>query len=157
MLSLLVSAVDIRLCAAGVLVDPVDGFPETDRDNVDGLRLNDGVLEATLANDVRALGVGGPISVNRAAFMVDGGAVLVDEDKPLFARELFPNVNGFGTDGVSKCLGSFAESDNAEEGRMDGVLKSDDSRRFVVLEGGAGVLPAVPRTPIFRFIYKVHP
>ena len=44
---------------------------------------------------------------------------------------------------------SFELSDRAEGGRITvGVLKIDDSRLW---EAGAGVLPAVPRTPILRF------
>jgi len=44
---------------------------------------------------------------------------------------------------------SFELSDRAEGGRITvGVLKMDDSRLW---EAGAGVLPAVPRTPILRF------
>ena len=43
---------------------------------------------------------------------------------------------------------SFELSDKAEGGRTTvGVLKIDVSR----LREGAGVLPAVPRTPILRF------
>ena len=44
---------------------------------------------------------------------------------------------------------SFELSDKAEGGRITvGVLKMDGSR---LREAGAGVLPAVPRTPILRF------
>lgn len=54
-----------------------------------------------------------------------------------------------------RVVGSLSESEMTEGGRESGVaLNTEESLRCTFLVDWTGVLPAVPRTPIFRLICR---
>lgn len=77
------------------------------------------------------------------------------------ARMLLPSVAFVAVDGVSvgrRSLVVLPASDNTDGGRAVtlGVPKMEDSRREAgTLAAEAGVLPAVPRTPMRRLSYTI--
>jgi hypothetical protein len=155
----------LRYGKTGVGVVPLVVLAEDDRERDETRPVGVGVPTI----DARDLGGGGPIAPSREA-----RTFVAEEEEGLvlrLTRALFPSAAILeDTDrGISEavffgaaeadCMRSLPESEMTEGGREPGsgvalgvTLNIDESRRCVVLEGRAGVLPAVPRTPIFRFI-----
>ena len=135
---------DTRLCPGVAVVDPEDVlFParmdvERDKDEL----IED---EVEFASEVR---LGGPFTT---PFIAEGGGGI----EP-FTRELLPSVVFPIVDGVSTAFNVlFPVSESDEDGRVGiGVANAFDSLLVPILDGGAGVLPAVPHTPSFLFSYR---
>lgn len=107
------------------------------------------VDDVELDSDVLLGGALTTLSVNRDGFIADGGGGIVALMREFFPKVVLPIVEGVSPTCL-KVLLPVSESDDG--GRIGmGVTKAFDSRLFPILEGGAGVLPAVPHTPIFLF------
>lgn len=138
--------------AEGIRPCPTGGVPTVD------MRLAGGTpLEPS--TDARAdLAVAGALVAEALMFV----RILLPSVGPLMVVSGVSAVPGDAFDGILKLdgaavmesLNDVPPSDRREDGRetVAGVLKTEESRRFVMVLVGAGVAPAVPLTPSFRFI-----